>query len=93
MLKCSRLTQPLWLSCFKAWGYRLGELKGTSIRLTEKYYKRNAVLLYGCESLLYSKILKKEFSEDAFVDGAYFTLTNQQQERGIHFDEIKLKTL
>ncbi len=84
----------------KAWGYRLGELKGTFNQGAESFEKYNKEMLSYCiqdvkvTSLLYNKILKKQFSEDALkMEHDIHTLLIQQQERGIHFDEEKAKKL
>ena len=84
----------------KAWGYRLGELKGTFNQGAESFEKYSKEMLSYCiqdvkvTSLLYSKILKKEFSEDALkMEHDIHTLLIKQQERGIHFDEDKAKKL
>ena len=78
----------------KAWGYRLGELKGTFNQGAESFEKYSKEMLSYCiqdvkvTSLLYNKILKKEFSEDALdLEHKLHTLLIKQQERGIHFDE------
>ena len=84
----------------KAWGYRLGELKGNFNQGSESFEKYTKEMLSYCiqdvkvTSLLYNKILKKEFSEDALkMEHDIHTLLIKQQERGIHFDETKAQKL
>ena len=84
----------------KAWGFRLGELKGLFNQGTESFEKYTKEMLSYCiqdvkvTSLLYNKILKKKFSEDALkMEHDIHTLLLQQQERGIHFDEQKAQKL
>lgn len=84
----------------KAWGYRLGELKGNFNQGAESFEKYSKEMLSYCiqdvkiTSLLMEKISKKDFSTDALeMEHRIHTLLLQQQEYGFTFDEDKAQRL
>ena len=77
----------------KAWGVRLGELKGDFNNHSESFAAYTTEMLDYCiqdtkvTQKLYEKILSKNFSKDALhLEQVIHTLLVQQEERGFDFD-------
>ena len=85
----------------KAWGYRLGELKGDfAVQGVESFANYTPEMLDYCiqdtqvNDVLYSKILSKKFSQDALdLETKLHTLLIEQQEVGFNFDVVKAQKL
>jgi DNA polymerase-1 len=80
----------------KAWGYRLGELKGDFNNGVESFAVYSDEMLAYCEqdtavtAKLYHKIMQKNFSQEALdLEVEIHTLLIQQQEHGFTFDKDK----
>jgi len=80
----------------KAWGYRLGELKGDFNNGVESFAVYSDEMLAYCEqdtavtAKLYHKIMQKNFSQEALdLEVEIHTLLIQQQEHGFTFDTDK----
>ena len=84
----------------KAWGYRLGELKGDFGSDIESFGTYTTEMLEYCvqdtkvTSKLYQKILAKNFSQEALdLETELHTLLLQQQEHGFPFDTSNAQQL
>jgi len=84
----------------KAWGYRLGELKGDFNSGSESFATYTPEMLDYCiqdtevTAKLYSKILEKNFSKEALdLETEIHTLLIKQQENGFPFDVPKAEAL
>lgn len=84
----------------KAWGYRLGELKGDFGSDIESFGTYTTEMLEYCvqdtkvTSKLYQKILAKNFSQEALdLETELHTLLLQQQEHGFPFDTANAQQL
>ena len=84
----------------KAWGYRLGELKGDFNSGSESFATYTPEMLDYCiqdtevTAKLYSKILEKNFSKEALdLETEIHTLLIKQQENGFPFDVSKAEAL
>lgn len=84
----------------KAWGYRLGELKGDFGSDIESFGTYTTEMLEYCvqdtkvTSKLYQKILAKNFSQEALdLETELHTLLLQQQEHGFPFDTTNAQQL
>lgn len=84
----------------KAWGYRLGELKGDFNVGSESFAEYSQEMLQYCiqdtnvTAKLYSKILGKNFSQKALdLETEIHTLLLEQQEYGFPFDVESAKEL
>jgi len=80
----------------KAWGYRLGELKGDFNNGVESFAVYSDDMLDYCiqdtavTAKLYHKIMEKNFSEQALaLEAEIHTLLGEQQEQGFPFDKEK----
>jgi len=84
----------------KAWGYRLGELKGDFNSGSESFATYTPEMLDYCiqdtevTAKLYFKILEKNFSKEALdLETEIHTLLIKQQEKGFPFDVPKAEAL
>ena len=84
----------------KAWGYRLGELKGDFNSGSESFATYTPEMLDYCvqdtevTAKLYSKIMEKNFSKAALdLETNIHTLLIKQQENGFPFDVPKAEAL
>ena len=84
----------------KAWGYRLGELKGDFNSGSESFAAYTSEMLDYCiqdtevTAKLYSKILEKNFSKAALdLETEIHTLLIEQQQNGFPFDVPKAEAL
>ena len=84
----------------KAWGYRLGELKGDFNSGSESFAAYTPEMLDYCiqdtmvTSKLYRKILDKNFSQEALdLETEIHTLLLQQQEHGFDFNVQEAQAL
>jgi DNA polymerase I-like protein with 3'-5' exonuclease and polymerase domains len=84
----------------KAWGYRLGELKGDFNSGSESFATYTPEMLDYCvqdtevTAKLYSKIMEKNFSKEALdLETNIHTLLITQQENGFPFDVPKAEAL
>ena len=84
----------------KAWGYRLGELKGDFNSGSESFATYTPEMLDYCiqdtevTAKLYSKIMEKNFSKEALdLETEIHTLLIKQQENGFPFDVSKAEAL
>ena len=100
--KMKRIPQKLWGShSLKAWGYRLGELKGEYSEANDGAWEvfSQEMLDYCIQDtnvtkVLYSRIMSKAFSEDALsLEHHIATEMFKQQERGFVFAVDKAQKL
>jgi len=84
----------------KAWGHRLGELKGDYNSGSESFATYTPEMLTYCiqdttvTAKLYHKIIEKNFSQEALdLETRIHTLLLEQQEHGFHFDVAKAQSL
>ena len=84
----------------KAWGYRLGELKGDFNQGAESFEKFSKEMLSYCiqdvklTASLYHKLVAKEFSQEAIdMEHEIHRLLIAQQEQGFCFDEEQAQQL
>lgn len=84
----------------KAWGHRLGELKGDFNSGSESFATYTPEMLDYCiqdtevTAKLYSKIMEKNFSKEALdLETEIHTLLIKQQEKGFPFDVPKAEAL
>ena len=84
----------------KAWGVRLGELKGAFNTGTESFANFSQEMLDYCvqdtavNKVLYEKIISKNFSQEALdLEQKLHTLLVEQEERGFPFDVEKAEGL
>ena len=84
----------------KAWGYRLGELKGDFGGDSESFGEYSNEMLQYCvqdtavTAKLYQKILEKNFSKEALdLETEIHTLLIEQEERGFDFDTKAAQSL
>ena len=100
--KMKRIPQKLWGShSLKAWGYRLGELKGEYSEANDGAWEvfSQEMLDYCIQDtnvtkVLYSRIMSKAFSEDALsLEHQIATQMFKQQERGFVFAVDKAQKL
>jgi DNA polymerase-1 len=84
----------------KAWGYRLGELKGDFNTGSESFATYTPAMLDYCiqdtavTEKLYRKIIEKNFSQAALdLETRIHTLLIEQEEKGFPFDVTKAQAL
>jgi len=84
----------------KAWGYRLGELKGSFNTGIDSFSEYSTEMLDYCvqdtnvNKVLYERIMSKGFSQGALeLEQKLHTLLVQQEERGFPFDVTKAEQL
>ena len=84
----------------KAWGYRLGELKGDFNTGSESFTTYTPAMLDYCiqdtavTEKLYRKIVEKNFSQDALdLETEIHTLLLQQEEYGFNFNTTEAQKL
>lgn len=84
----------------KAWGVRLGELKGDFNSGIESFAEYSDDMLSYCvqdtkvNAVIYQKIMSKGFSQDALdLEQKLHTLLVEQEERGFPFDVTKAEQL
>ena len=100
-IKDEKIPKKLYGShSLKAWGYRLGELKGDFNQGTESFETYSDDMLSYCiqdvqvTHKLYQRILSENFSQEALeLEHNLHTLLSEQTERGFVFDVKKAESL